>query len=129
MKNLKNRVILSILLLVISGCVQEEHRKKVTFTVDTNAMDSVSEVGVRGQFTSPPWQVTVPMFDKDKDGIFEVTIEDKTAQSSVEFKFVIEGDQYELECQPNRILKFKYQPEEIIYSGVFDQGDGEQKDL
>ena len=122
-------LLLGIVIVAFSSCVQEEHTKKVTFKVDMRNYDSFSEVGLRGQFTSPPWQVTVPMSDADEDGFFEVTLEQKTAQSSAEFKFVIDNDQFELECQPNRSIQFNYQPEVILYTGIFDKGSGTQDSL
>ena len=124
-----SKVLIGLVLLALSSCVQEEHTKEVTFKVDMRNYDSFTEVGIRGQFTSPPWQVTVPMSDVDKDGFFEVTVEQQTAQSSAEFKFVIDNDQFELECLPNRSIRFSYQPEVILYTGVFDDENGTQESL
>ncbi len=121
--------LICILLAVVSSCVQEEHVKKITFGVDLSNYDSITEVGIRGQFTSPPWQVTIPMSDADNDGFFEVTVEQKTAQSGVEFKFVLDNDRFELEGKPNRRIRFNYQPEVIRYTGVFDEGKGTQENL
>ncbi len=120
---------MGITLLGFSSCVQEEHTKEVTFKVDMRNHDSFTKVGIRGQFTSPPWEVTVPMTDMDKDGFFEVTVEQETAQSSAEFKFVIDNDQFELQCQPNRSIQFSYQPEVILYTGIFDNENGTQERL
>ena len=122
-------ILIGIALLGLSSCVQEEHTKAVTFKVDMRNYGSFTEVGIRGRFTSPPWQVTVPKSDMDKDGFFEVTLEQETAQSSAEFKFVVDKDQFELECQPNRSIRFNYQPEAILYTGVFDNENGKQKRL
>ena len=127
MKNFITIGLICMLLAAVSSCVQAEHVKKVTFRVDLNNYDSFNEVGIRGQFTSPPWQVTVPMSDPDNDGFFEAIIEQKTAQSSAEFKFVIDNDQFELECQPNRSIRYTYQPEVILYSAVFDNANGTQE--
>lgn len=118
--------LVTILLLTIVGCVQETHTKTVTFKLDMNAMNNVSNVGIRGQFTNPPWEVTVPMTDENKDGVYEATVSDKTAQNSVEFKFVNHSDEYELEDKNNRVIKFRYKPETIIYRAVFDKENGEQ---
>ena len=113
-------------LLLFSACVQKEHVKEVTFMVDMRGVDNVSTVVIRGQFTSPPWEVTLPMSDENNDGIYETTLEEPTAQSSVSFKFVINEDQFELEGQPNRTVQFQYRPEVIVYSGIFDDPNGKQ---
>jgi len=118
--------LVTILLLTIVACVQETHTKTVTFKLDMNAIHNVSNVGIRGQFTNPPWEVTVPMTDENKDGIYETTVSDKTAQNSVEFKFVNQGDEYELKDKDNRVIKFTYKPENIVYRAVFDKENGEQ---
>ena len=114
-------------LVLFSACVQEEHIKEVTFQVDMRSYDSIDQVGLRGQFTSPPWEVNVPMSDDDNDGIYKVTVQDKTAQSSVSFKFVINEDEFELEGLPNRSIQFQFRPENILYTAVFDNPEGKQE--
>ena len=114
-------------LAFFSACVQEEHTKKVTFQVDMRNYDSIQNVSVRGQFTNPPWEVNVPMQDEDNDGVYEVTLEEQTGQSSVAFKFVRNENEFELACQPNRSIQFQYKPESILYSAVFDDPEGKQQ--
>ncbi len=105
---------------ITNACVQQTHLKTVTFQLDMTAIENVSKVGVRGEFTNNPWQETLYMRDDDTNGIFEIVLEQKTANSSVEFKFVNQNDQFELDGQDNRILHFKYQPETIVYKAIFD---------
>ncbi|MET1259506.1 hypothetical protein ABV409_09190 [Flagellimonas sp. DF-77] len=124
MKNHLQQIFLGLMLLTfLQACVQQEHAKTVTFKVDMNGITNVANVGLRGQFTSPSWQVTIPMTDTDGDGIYEVTLEEKTAQNSVSFKFVNQSDQVELACQENRRITFDYRPETIEYSAVFDSAE------
>ena len=116
----------ALLFFALSSCVQKEHQKKVMFKLDMNAVENVNQVGLRGQFTSPPWGVTIPMTDENGDGIYELTLSEMTAQSSVNFKFVNHNDQFELECKPNRSISFQYRPESLEYSAVFDDENGYQ---
>lgn len=113
--------------LLFFGCVQKEHQKTVTFKVDMTQEQNVQRVGLRGQFTSPSWEVTVPMSDENGDGIYEVTLIEATAQSSVDFKFIKNNDEFELEHQPNRFVQFEYKPEIIFYESIFNDINGKQK--
>ncbi|NAS13124.1 hypothetical protein [Poritiphilus flavus] len=107
--------------ILFFSCVQETHLKEVTFKVDMRAVDSVSAVGIRGQFTDPAWRVKVPMTDDDGDGIYETTISEKTAQNSVAFKFVNRDSIFELQGKDNRYLKFEYRPQKLVLEAVFDE--------
>ena len=111
--------LLPILLIMIS-CVQETHLKTITFKVDMNDIENVSEVGIRGSFTSNPWKKTIFFSDEDSDGIYEGTLSLKTAHSRVEFKFVNQNDQFELQDQNNRSIEFESKPEIILYEDVFN---------
>ncbi len=115
--------------LFLVSCVQKEHEKTVTFKVDMGQEQNVQNVGLRGRFTNPSWEVTIPMSDENGDGIFEVTLNEMTAQNSVAFKFVKNNDEFELQDLPNRLIRFKYQPEVIIYEGMFDNTNGKQKNI
>ena len=125
MKTLKIITALLCLATMIS-CVQEEHLKKVTFQVDMNAIDTVGIVQINGDFVSPPWSEPVTMTDNDNDGVYEFTVEQETAKSTVSFKF-IHNNTYELKDQNNRKLQLVYEPEEVTYYAVFDQADGKQE--
>ena len=120
------KILMLLLMTVLIACVQKTHTKTVTFKVDMNSVENVSGVGLRGQFTDPPWEITVPMTDEDNDGIYETTVSDKTAQNSVEFKFVNQNDQFELKDKNNRRVEFEYKPETITYQAIFDHEDGKQ---
>ncbi|WP_299536962.1 hypothetical protein [Ulvibacterium sp.] len=121
---------LSFFLVIILGChwscVQETHLKTVTFKVNMNSMENAQDVGLRGNFTSPPWEITLPMEDRDQDGIYETTVSKSTAQNEVEFKFVNFNNQYELNCSGNRVIIFEYRPETLVYEATFNEMDGRQ---
>jgi len=127
MKTRLIKTIGSVALLFLTSCVQKEHEKIVTFKVDMTQVQNVQSVGLRGQFTSPSWEVTIPMLDKNGNGIFEVTLNEVTAQNSVAFKFVKNNDEFELQNQSNRLILFKYQPEVIIYESKFNNRNGKQR--
>lgn len=109
-----------ILAFLFASCVQEEHEKSVTFSVDMNGIENVGDVGIRGDFTDPNWRQTVPLTDEDGDGIYSTTITQKTAIYGIEFKFVNQGSDFELKDQPNRELVFEYKPETIEYIATFN---------
>ena len=122
------KIILKLLILTVlcASCVQEVHLKTVTFKVDMNGVDSVSQVGVRGQFTDNPWTETFLLTDENNDGIYEGTYAEKTAANQVQFKFVNQNSDYELKDTDNRVIQFEYQPETIIYEAVFNDVKGKQ---
>lgn len=111
--------IVCLALISLVSCVQEEHLKTVTFKVDMRGVASVSQVGIKGEFTNPSWKVIIPLTDADADGIYETTLSQTTAVSNVEFKFVNDGV-YELQDQNNRVLYFEYKPETRTYTAVWD---------
>jgi len=115
--------IISILIVVISictGCVQQEFDKKVTFLVDTNGVENLESLGIRGDFLPNQWRESYPLTDKNNDGIYEVTFNEKTAVYGISFKFVKNGFDYELKDKENRQIVFEYKPETIIYKAKFD---------
>lgn len=111
---------LIFLLIITQSCVQETHTKTVTFKVDMNAVENVSNVGIRGNFTDNPWTETAPLADTNSDGIYEGTFSQKTAHNQIQFKFVNQGGDYELKDTDNRIIEFEYKPETITYEAVFN---------
>ena len=106
--------------LLLACCVQEEYEKTVTVYLDMNGVENVGNVGIRGNFTSPRWNQLIPLTDEDGDGIYTITLTQKTAVYGIEFKFVNQGSEYELKGQPNRELVFEYKPETIEYIAIFN---------
>ncbi len=109
-----------MLALIMTSCVQEEHQKTVTVYLDMNGIENVGNVGVRGDFTDKAWRETISLTDEDGDGIYTVTLSQKTAVYGIEFKFVNQGNDYELKDQPNREIVFEYKPEAIEYIAKFN---------
>jgi major membrane immunogen (membrane-anchored lipoprotein) len=109
-----------ILALFLASCVQEEHEKTLTFSVDMNGIENAGNVGIRGNFTDQQWRETVPLTDEDGDGIYTTTVSQKTAVYGIEFKFVNQGFDYELKDKENREIVFEYKPETIEYIAKFN---------
>lgn len=107
-------------LFVLTGCVQEEYLKTITFSIDMSKVEVVNNVGIKGDFTDQRWREFIPLTDEDGYGIYTVTLSQKTAVYGIEFKFVNQNNQYELEDQANREIIFEYQPETIEYFAVFN---------
>ena len=118
-------LIIALACLVLSSCVQETHQKNITVAVDMTGVENVSNVGIRGNFTSPPWSETIPLEDTDGDGIYSGNFTRQAANDNISFKFVNQNDQFELQGQNNRSLQFEYKPETITYSAVFDNPEAD----
>ncbi|WP_075343545.1 CBM20 domain-containing protein [Tenacibaculum agarivorans] len=111
--------------IILGSCVQKQHLKTVTLKVDVRGIEDVQTIGVKGNFTSPSWKVEMPLTDEDGDGIFEAELSQETAVHAIEFKFVKNNSIYELQGEPNRVLKFEYEPETIFYVTKFNQKESE----
>ena len=122
MKTKRHFVILfTILIISCVGCVQETHQKRIEVQVDMRLVEEVQTVGIRGNLKPLSWETDYPMEDTDGDGIYRAALVIDTASDFLQFKFVLNGQIFELDDKPNRRLEFKYVPENLSYSGVFDQ--------
>lgn len=111
--------ILSLIVLTFS-CVQETQPKTITMMVDMNQVDNPSQVGIRGSSKPLSWNSTTFMTDDNSDGIYEITFDLSTASYDIEFKFVNNDQDFELQDQSNRSLTFDYKPESIVYLAKFN---------
>ena len=112
-------IILFSLMGTTLSCVQETHLKTFNFKVDMKGVANINNPGIRGQFTSPSWKELIPLTDTNKDSIYEAKVEFTAAQYDIKFKFENNGE-YELENQPNRSIKFEYEPETFIYEATYN---------
>ena len=106
---------------IFLSCVQEEHQKEITLMVDTNGIENIYSIGIRGDFLPNKWEETVDLTDENNDGIFEITFTEKTAVNNINFKFVKNDSQFELEGKENRKITFNFKPETIIYKSKFNE--------
>lgn len=121
MKYLKTLLI--CIIISTQSCVQDTHTKTVTFKVDMTNIENPENVGIRGDFTSNPWNETFPLTDDNGDGFYEGTFSQKTAINQIQFKFVNNKSDYELRGFDNRVINFEYKPETITYKAVFNNSD------
>lgn len=121
----KIAIIITSVVLLFASCVQKEFDKKVTFLVDTNGIKDITSIGIRGNFLPNKWKETVPLIDKNNDGVYEITFNEKTAVYGINFKFVKNGVDYELKDEENRQIVFEYKPEIIVYKTKFDNTTSE----
>lgn len=126
--NMKNLIVFTISFYLLS-CVQETHIKTVTFKVDMTAVANVEHVGVKGNFTSSPWSNMYPLNDDNNDGIYEGNFSKSTTINQIQFKFVNQYNNYELEGMDNRVISFEYQPETILYEAIFNIPNGIQSKI
>lgn len=115
--------IIAFATLVFSSCVQKEFEKEITFLVDTNGIENIESLGIRGNFLPNQWRESYPLTDTNNDGIYEVRFKEKTAVYGINFKFVKNGNDYELKGNDNREIIFEYKPETIIYETTFNNNE------
>lgn len=77
-------------------------------------------MGIRGNTSPLSWNETFYMTDANNDGVYEGEIQLKSASYNIEFKFVNQNENFELQDQPNRSIRFEYKPETIMYSTIFN---------
>ncbi|MFY9242234.1 MAG: hypothetical protein WAO74_04330 [Polaribacter sp.] len=121
----KTITILALATIVLFSCVQKEFDKKITLFVDTNGLENVQSIGVRGDFLPNKWRENMALTDENKDGIYEITFNEKTAVYGIDFKFVKNGNEFELLDKNNRNIVFEYKPETIIYKATFNDPKSE----
>ncbi|PIA81978.1 hypothetical protein BFR04_11775 [Gaetbulibacter sp. 4G1] len=116
-------ILTTIVLLLFLNCVQETHSKTITLKLDMRQVENINNVGARGGNAPLSWNKTFQLTDTNKDSIYEGKIELKSASFDIEFKFVNNTDEFELQDQNNRSIRFEYKPETIIYEAVFNNPD------
>lgn len=119
MKTLKF-VLAALVIVFLSSCVQETHKKTIHFKLDMNAVENPLNVGVRGGSNPLSWRETLMFTDDNNDGVYEGSIELQSASYDIEFKFVNQHNNFELEDKNNRTITFDYKPETIIYEAIFN---------
>lgn len=92
----------------------------VTFSADMNAvLDRVRDkmqIGLRGSLPPLSWQASIPMEDKNRDGIYSATVSFPNAAENaiLEYKFIYDDITWELEGA-NRVLILGDRPQQSVY--------------
>ena len=109
------------LLLLLFNCVQETQPKVITLKVDMRGIENIDNVSVRGNTTPLSWEESIVLEDKNNDSIYETIIELKSASYNIQFKFVKNENEFELEGYNNRSIIFDYKPEKIVYLAKYNE--------
>lgn len=114
-----NILIISILFLLATSCVQKAYERKVTFLLHTEQLKNIEKVGLRGNNRPLTWQKDLEMTEVKKDSLYSVTVTFLTGYKFAEVKFVV-NDEFELQEKDNRRVIFN-ENGETIYEATFDK--------
>ncbi len=102
---MKNFAFFFILALTLVSCVQKAYERKVELTLRLPKKQAVTTIGVYGSGNPLSWQQPLALEPIIADSVYRVTFTSKTGYLQNELKFMV-NDQWELNNQPNRILKY-----------------------
>lgn len=111
-----------LVLLLMTSCVQDTKEQIVNFEVDMRGNTNVEIVGVRGSIPPLSWNQDLELKDSNGDSIFTGSVTLHLPYDFVELKFVKNGNQFELDNQPNRRVVFD-KDQQTDYKAIFDQLD------
>ena len=111
-------ILISLLLLSLTSCVQKSYTKTVVITLKVSNSKDIKSVGIRGQGKPLSWDNDVEMNPVVKDSLYTATITGVTGYKFAEIKFTVNGD-FELKEQPNRRVIFN-DKDTTYYNALFD---------
>src|SRR6476661_5735109 len=100
----------------ISGCVQKAFKKTMIITLVVKGKKDIHNVGIRGSGNPLSWNTDYPMTPMIKDSVYHAVVVSKTAFSSTEVKFTVNGE-WELEQKHNRTISFE-KADTIRYTAI-----------
>lgn len=112
MKN-KINLLLVVMCLFTSSCVQKSYDQEVKLILDVSGIPNIKTVGVRGEGKPLSWDEDFEMKPIVKDSLYSTTISGKTGYLFTEIKFVING-KFEFENSPNRRIYFDKSQKTIL---------------
>lgn len=98
-------VLLGLLSLITTSCVQKTNKQTVVFNLDVKGIKAIKNVGIRGIDKPLSWDNDYEM-RIGKDSIYTANITYETGYKYTEIKFAVNGD-FELKGQPNRRIVFE----------------------
>jgi hypothetical protein len=117
--DLKNKIIIvSMLCIGFSACVQKTYRKTVVFSLDVHDAEEIKSVAIRGAEKPLSWRKDVEMRSETKDSLYRITVSFLTGYKFTEVKFVVNGE-FELKDKDNRRVNFD-EGDTTFYSAVFN---------
>lgn len=114
---MKTPSLLLVLLLIFNACEAQEYQ--ITFKLDAHQIDLKEKIGIRGNIKPLSWDKDYPLTYNDTEGVFEATLNFKTSERNMRYKFTNSGE-LELEGADNRIVWFKAN-ETVVAKHVFNE--------
>lgn len=114
-----NILIISVIALLLTSCVQKAYERKVIFLLHTEQLKNIEKVGIRGNNRPLTWKKDLEMTAVKKDSLYSVTVTFLTGYKFAEVKFVV-NDEFELEEKDNRRIVFN-ENGETIYEATFNK--------
>ncbi len=105
-------------LLIGFSLSAQAQTKTVSLKLNTQSLEEVNTVSVRGNIRPLSQSEDYALTDKDGDGIYEAKIDFETSKRNVKFKFLVNGNM-ELKGSDERIIWFKEKP--VVESYVFNE--------
>lgn len=112
-------LIISLIAIYLTSCVQKTYERKVTFLLHTEQLKNIEKVGLRGNNRPLTWQKDLEMTAVKEDSLYSVTVTFLTGYKFAEVKFVV-NDEFELEDKDNRKIVFN-ENGETIYEATFNK--------
>ncbi|MEO1217499.1 MAG: hypothetical protein AAFY45_28490, partial [Bacteroidota bacterium] len=106
-------IYIGVLLLSVA-CVQPTIKHNITVELDMRKVENVQSVGIRGEYPPLSWNETFPLSDPDGDGIYTGSFIMDIPYDDFQYKFVLNGSEFELQGQDNRVLNFEGKTELIL---------------
>jgi uncharacterized membrane protein YphA (DoxX/SURF4 family)/C-terminal processing protease CtpA/Prc len=107
-----------LILLIGFSLSAQGQTKTVSLKLNTQSLEEVNTVSVRGNIRPLSQSENYALTDKDGDGIYEAKIDFETSKRNVKFKFLVNGNM-ELKGSDERIIWFKDEP--VVESYVFNE--------
>ncbi|MDI6048561.1 hypothetical protein QLS31_01815 [Flavobacterium sp. XS2P24] len=98
-------IIVLLLTLLVTSCMQKSYKKTIVFTLDTSELKNSKKVGIRGNDKPLSWDYNTKMKEIKKDSLYEIAVTFKTGYKFTEVKFVV-NDTIEFKDKDNRRILF-----------------------
>ena len=107
------------LLLFCFSCVQPTTPHAIEVELDMRKVENIQSVGIRGEYPPLSWNEDFALTDPDGDSIYTGSFIMDIPYDDFRYKFVLNGSEFELQGQDNRILNFEGKTE-LKLAAVFD---------
>ena len=118
MKNIVT-IIVILLSLLLTSCVQKSYKRTVVFTLDASEFKNIKKVGIRGKDKPLSWDYDTEMKFSPNDSLYRVTTTFETGYRFTEVKFVV-NDTFEFQNEDNRRVIFS-EKDTTFYKAKFNK--------